>query len=372
MHRKADRGFTIVEVLIVVTLMGVLSVVLSAAVIVVLRTNPSNAERVDDARVLQGITTWLPQDIDSTPTAGFVTDPMKAADCAGSHAGTNLLHLTWTETVGASTRTWVANYRHVPNGSIAQIQRITCHGTGTPPYGSDVAVNSASGDVAPLPTGWTQGTAPARVTVTTTGGEVTRVEFEVTAVSGKVVRIEAAPKNPAATLPPVTTTTAVLPTTTTAVTTTTVAPTTTTVVGTTTTAAPTTTLPPTTTTVPCVITGASPTFDETMGSHDDGHVETTISNGQGPLRSSVDVTISWTGGCTGLKLRYDPTVTGAPGTQSKLINFATSGGSATTTLEGHPSGSDTWELGAHQLQVLDGATTLLTLTLTVHGKNSAP
>jgi prepilin-type N-terminal cleavage/methylation domain-containing protein len=206
--RKADGGFTLIEVLVVVAVLGLLSTVLAATFVVVIRTNPANEQRVDDARILKGISTWLPPDIDSTPSAGFDTNPSKVSDCAGSHPGTNALHLTWTEMIGSTVTTYVANYRHVVNadGDSAHIERITCRGTGPPPLGSTSSA-AVSEVISPDP-------ADTVVTVDVVDTRVVRVEFLVHSKSGKPLRIEAAPKNPGAYLPSVSTTTPVPPSTT--------------------------------------------------------------------------------------------------------------------------------------------------------------
>jgi prepilin-type N-terminal cleavage/methylation domain-containing protein len=66
-RRLHDRGFTLVETVIVVALMGIVMSVLAATFVVVVRTNPANEARDDGARGLLGLSTWLPEDVSSTP-----------------------------------------------------------------------------------------------------------------------------------------------------------------------------------------------------------------------------------------------------------------------------------------------------------------
>jgi hypothetical protein len=201
--RADDAGFALPEVLISVLLLATISSVMVLVVSVVLRNAPTTEARSDDARTLQGLVTWLPQDVDSTPPAGFDTVATTPSGC-GTSPGINLLRLEWTETLAVTTTRFIANYRHAPVGSAHRIQRITCSGTGHPPF-SNASVQNVTSDLDPLPAGWTPGHTPARVAITREPGTgaVTLVLFELTTRDGKTVRIDAAPKNPAQYLPAV-------------------------------------------------------------------------------------------------------------------------------------------------------------------------
>jgi hypothetical protein len=327
-ERGRDSGLTLIEVLVVVLLLGLVSVVLAAVIGVIVRGTPGVQERVDDARALQGRVTWLPGDVDSTLPHGFDIG-VKASGCSTSTPGHNLLHLTWTETIGATTTTFVANYRHVTDADGPRIVRYICSGIGS--LGAATA-NNASAELMALPATWTQGQLPARVTLTPASGDVSTVTFEVETATGKQLRVDAAPKNPDETLP----TTSVATGTTT--TTTTVPPTTTTVVGSTTTTIAGST---TTTTVPCTVSSLTT---------DDANDTVNLKNAAPSLlESSVIVTVTWSGGCQGLYLDYDSGGAGALLSQ----NFGpTSPGSV--TLVGHPFGVELWTLGDHTLAVRDG------------------
>lgn len=115
-----------------------------------------------------------------------------------------------------------------------------------------------------------------------------------------------------------------------------------------------------------------------MGSVNDGHVgiNTNGNSGQARLLEDVTVRINWSGGCEGIQLRYDPTTGGAPGAQSKLINFVVSGSSGTAVLTG-PGSSDQWTGNqggiTHNLEVVSGGVVRLTITsLVVHVGNKVP
>src|SRR6187401_3599876 len=70
---RADRGFTLPELLICIVIIGALSAAIASAFTVIVRTTPTAEARADDARSLLGLSTWLPSDVSSTPTG--VIDP---------------------------------------------------------------------------------------------------------------------------------------------------------------------------------------------------------------------------------------------------------------------------------------------------------
>lgn len=212
-----DSGFTLVELLIVMMVLGVVTTAIAGATIVALRTTPPTEVRADDARSMLGLVTWLPQDVDSTPPNGFDQVPGRASDCSSS-PGTNILHLTWTEQQAGGIVTFIANYRYVTSGSKTSLRRVTCSGLGSPPYTNTVDQNLTS-DLPPLPSGWTPGNPPVDVFIdrNTTTNEVRLVTFEITTKNGAVVKSDSAPKNPAETLPTTTLPSWYIPTPTTAV-----------------------------------------------------------------------------------------------------------------------------------------------------------
>ena len=65
--RRVDSGFTLVELLIVIVIVGLTVGVLSSAIIVVLRNEVATSQRLDDNRDLLQLASWLPADVNSTP-----------------------------------------------------------------------------------------------------------------------------------------------------------------------------------------------------------------------------------------------------------------------------------------------------------------
>jgi prepilin-type N-terminal cleavage/methylation domain-containing protein len=119
--RHSDRGFTLVEVLVVIAVLGVLITALASTIVVILRTTPSTETRIDDARTTRGLVTWLTQDVMSTPPASGFNPPN--SDCPGI-AGQSLLRMRWTEL----DKQFVADYRLVRTGSTSVITRYNCSG----------------------------------------------------------------------------------------------------------------------------------------------------------------------------------------------------------------------------------------------------
>ena len=350
-HRSnADTGFTLIEATISITLVGLISVVMANVFSVIVRNTPKTDERIDNAKTLQGVVTWLPQDVDSTPSTGFFEASNVATGCSDGLGGVNLLHMAWTETASSGgTVQYYANYRDVLVNGRSRIKRVTCFGTpGSEPFGNARVLNVSSALPA-LPGGWAQGQAPAAVTVDRSTGLVSLVTFAITNLNGQVISVEAAPKNPAATLPsttgvPVPTTAA---TTTTSTTTTTIAATTTTnPLVPTTLPAPTTSTSTTTTTLPpCVVTSAAISPDNVKNTAPNGNGSSAAS--VGVLAQPVTVTIVTTGYCNGIEARA---TTGAPNGEL-FHNFTATATGYSVTFPGYPQGSsELWADGVRPIK----------------------
>jgi prepilin-type N-terminal cleavage/methylation domain-containing protein len=125
-----DKGFTLIEVLIVITMIGFLSATLAAVFTVAMRAAPDASERITDARSLKGLVTWIPQDMDATPPGGF-DDGVAAWPCADTAPldSYNVISMSWSE-VGDVTREFHASYRYELRNGEWVISRYACEGTG--------------------------------------------------------------------------------------------------------------------------------------------------------------------------------------------------------------------------------------------------
>jgi prepilin-type N-terminal cleavage/methylation domain-containing protein len=213
-NRRDDGGFTLIELLIVVVIMGVLMATLASVITVALRTTPSTEARVDDARGLQGLVTWLPQDVDAAPPDGFDRDPAAWPCAAPAPADShNVLTVAWTEQTTTAT-TYAASYRYELGGSDWTMARYFCTNGGTP---GRINLTSAlpAWDSADPPTEVVMcavvvdagavydGTCPAADTYPATElspSPVRSLKLTVTLANGLNVTIDAAPKNPDASL----------------------------------------------------------------------------------------------------------------------------------------------------------------------------
>lgn len=208
--RRVDRGFTLIEVLIVVITLGLISTVLAATVTVILRTSPTSEVRADDARSLQGLVTWIPQDVDAAPPDGFNTDVNEWA-CGGTAPANSfsLLSITWDE-VTDTTTSYAAAYRYEFDGSEWRIARYSCDDTVTsplmgPPERQNLTSALPAWDNLAPPAGVTMcdtkvdtaGDCPAgHEILTSTSPDVESLKLKLTRVDGVVSTIDAAPKNP--------------------------------------------------------------------------------------------------------------------------------------------------------------------------------
>ena len=176
-----------------IAILGIISPVITGVFAVIVRNNPTVQTRADDSRSTRGLTTWLPQDVLSTPpkevtdgSPGYNVVNTKPSDCTGT-SGTNVLHMVWQEDVGSGPVNYVANYRYVTSGGTTQLKRYSCSGTGAPPY-SNTAVRNATTAV--------KGTS-VFATPIYSGARLAFVDVALQTVSGLDVLIRAASRNPA-------------------------------------------------------------------------------------------------------------------------------------------------------------------------------
>ncbi len=156
----ADRGLTLVELIVVVTLLGLITTVIAAAFVTIARTAPSAQFRIDDARSTRAMQTWLARDIASTPPndpivlgqGGYIfspTEPASPKNC-GVTTGVNILHMTWVEN-GGSGVSYYANYRLVPDGSRHKVVRYICSSSSPSPTSVSLTSGVSSAECSSRP-----------------------------------------------------------------------------------------------------------------------------------------------------------------------------------------------------------------------------
>jgi prepilin-type N-terminal cleavage/methylation domain-containing protein len=190
---RKDSGFTLPELLIAVTMTGLIVSVIAMTIAVSLRNLPATSARADSSVLIQGLTTFLPPDVDSTEPDRFDVDPLTGSGCGGTDPGINMLKLSWNETYRGVTTNFVADYRWVDEGDSAHIVRVFCQGA--PSLGAAQTV-SMTGPLSTTPPVVTAGNYLQVV-----GGEDDFVVITVETLAGESVEIKAATKNPDDELP---------------------------------------------------------------------------------------------------------------------------------------------------------------------------
>lgn len=153
-HR--DRGMTLPEILIVVSVMGIVMSVITAAIIVTFRQADSTEGRVNVARAEQSIDTWLPADLASTDVTNVAlpaVDIDPAASPCGNcgsidMSGANAMQLAWTTTVAGPPAVDLitrVQYQYIEVGDEWQVQRVECVG------GQACSMNVVLHDMEPPP-----------------------------------------------------------------------------------------------------------------------------------------------------------------------------------------------------------------------------
>ncbi len=195
----ADRGFTLIEVVVVTVLIGLIATVIAFAITTVLRVTPVADSQVTNARSLQGLTAWFSDDAASVVASGSgsvnLTSPLK---CANSEAspGANLVEFQWT-VEEPSTTTFVAAYRLEPNGVGQSVYRYECSGSGSPPF---------AGTITQKLTG-----ALANFNNVTWTSSPPKITLDLRALDGTTIGLEATPRSPDDTLPATTVPATLLP-----------------------------------------------------------------------------------------------------------------------------------------------------------------
>lgn len=137
-ENSRDKGMTLPELLIAVTLMGVIAAVLSASIVVTLRQQDNTEGRLNVARFEQNVSMWVPADLasaDSVDTNPWAS-PCGAAVCGGVDLsqGSNVLMLSWTlEDVNGNEMTTRVSYHFRPDGPDSEtfsLIRVKCDNDG--------------------------------------------------------------------------------------------------------------------------------------------------------------------------------------------------------------------------------------------------
>lgn len=94
LDHDTDEGFTLVEMIVVIAIVGLIMGTLVLTVTTFLRNEGSVSARITETRDLQNLTNFLPRDVASARSISQI--PATPADGCGS-GGTPVLHMEWAE-----------------------------------------------------------------------------------------------------------------------------------------------------------------------------------------------------------------------------------------------------------------------------------
>ncbi|MEK7423439.1 MAG: prepilin-type N-terminal cleavage/methylation domain-containing protein [Actinomycetota bacterium] len=143
--RRRDRGMSLPEVMIAVTVMGLVVGTLAMVTSVILRQLDNTEGRTNNARSEQNVSLWMPTDLSSaesvdTDPAAVPCGPTPACPPSAELGGSNALMLSWngsladSSTGGVATPTLtVVSYRVIEVAGEFRLIRVHCFGVSTAP-----------------------------------------------------------------------------------------------------------------------------------------------------------------------------------------------------------------------------------------------
>lgn len=125
-----DRGFTLVEMIVVVVLMGLTTSAVAFAALAMLRTTPQSGDRVDRAAAQTSLLRWLNRDVTSVPPVAFtvVVGGVQPGAAVCPAAPGDILLGMGAPGFGAVDAFGV-DYRLVDDAGVGRLVRIECSGT---------------------------------------------------------------------------------------------------------------------------------------------------------------------------------------------------------------------------------------------------
>ena len=126
---QRDRGMTLVELLITVTILGIIMTSLTAAMIVILRTEQPIKDNLSESKDITFLQAWIPSDLASATSRNI--DPLYQPTPRTTLPGTNVLTLNRADisTSGVTTN-YVVSYRYVQVRDEWQLQRYEIRNVG--------------------------------------------------------------------------------------------------------------------------------------------------------------------------------------------------------------------------------------------------
>ena len=126
---QRDRGMTLVELLITVTILGIIMTSLSAAMIVILRSERPIKDHLSESKDITFLQAWIPNDLASASSRNI--DPLYQPSSRTTLPGTNVLTLDRADiSTSGITTNYIVSYRYVSVGDEWQLQRYEIRNVG--------------------------------------------------------------------------------------------------------------------------------------------------------------------------------------------------------------------------------------------------
>ena len=166
---RRDSGMTLPELLVSITILGIVIASITAAIVVVLRNERPTTQRLAESKDISFLQTWIPADLASALTSN--TDPTYQPAAASPLPGTNVL--TVTRPVDAQNPTGptvVVSYRYMNQNEEWQLRRYEIAGASSSnPTVTQVGV---AHELAPPPPTWTIDQSPTHAVQVTARNQV--------------------------------------------------------------------------------------------------------------------------------------------------------------------------------------------------------
>lgn len=168
-RNETDRGMTLVEMLVTVTILGVIMSSLTAAVVVMLRTEAPTRDRIAESKDVTFLQAWIPTDLASAVSRNI--EPTHQPASAIVLPGTNVITITRPDLSGSATTRYITiSYRYVNDGDEWQLRRYEIRDPNGPnPKVTPVGV--AHELIAPPPS-WTPTQPPVHAVLVTARNQV--------------------------------------------------------------------------------------------------------------------------------------------------------------------------------------------------------
>jgi len=166
---QRDHGMTLVELMITVTILGIIMTSLSAAMTVILRTERPIKDHLSESKDITFLQAWIPNDLASATSRNI--DPLYQPTATKKLPGTNVLSLNRSDISETGiTTNYVVSYRYVQVGDEWQLQRYEVRNAGlTTQVITQVGV---AHQLAAPPTTWNATQSPTHAVTVTSRNQV--------------------------------------------------------------------------------------------------------------------------------------------------------------------------------------------------------